>query len=214
MVWIPSWHVIPKKIAIDVVSITLIFVTCGLDKYHFCRTFGIAGHHCIVTDFGHRFGLGKSAILRCVVRRYVCLFCRHIGRAFRAVYRPADAKLCRKLREKGYRIIKAISVSSEEDIRKTEAYESAVDYFLFDTRCTGYGGSGQTFDWSILKHYEGQTPFLLSGGIRLELLPQLLRFNHPQLIGFDLNSGFESAPGLKDAKRIQSFINQLKQTNV
>ena len=64
------------------------------------------------------------------------------------------------------------------------------------------------------KHYEGQTPFLLSGGIRLELLPQLLRFSHPQLIGFDLNSGFESAPGLKDAQRIQSFINQLKQTNV
>ena len=123
-------------------------------------------------------------------------------------------ELCRELREKGYRIIKAISVSSEEDIRKTESYESAVDYFLFDTRCTGYGGSGQTFDWSILKHYEGQTPFLLSGGIRLELLPQLLRFSHPQLIGFDLNSGFESAPGLKDAKRIQSFINQLKQTNV
>lgn len=123
-------------------------------------------------------------------------------------------ELCRKLREKGYRIIKAISVSSEEDIRKTGEYESAVDYFLFDTHCTGYGGSGQTFDWSILKYYEGQTPFLLSGGIRLELLPQLLRFSHPQLIGFDLNSGFESAPGLKDAKRIQSFINQLKQTNV
>lgn len=123
-------------------------------------------------------------------------------------------ELCHQFREKGYKIIKAISVSSKEDIRKIGEYEPAVDYFLFDTRCTGYGGSGQTFDWSVLEYYKGQTPFLLSGGIRIELLPQLLHFHHPQLFGFDLNSGFELAPGFKDATRIQTFINQLKQTNV
>lgn len=119
---------------------------------------------------------------------------------------------CRRLREEGCKIIKAISVSSEEDVCKTKEYESVADYFLFDTRCAGYGGSGQTFDWSVLEHYEGQVPFLLSGGIRIERVPQLLRFHHPRLVGFDLNSGFELAPGLKDAKLIQSFINQIRQT--
>ena len=45
------------------------------------------------------------------------------------------------------KIIKAISVSSAEDLKRCEQYEGHVDLFLFDTKCKGYGGSGQKYDW-------------------------------------------------------------------
>ena len=74
----------------------------------------------------------------------------------------------------------------------------------------GYGGSGQSFDWSILGNYKGDTPFLLSGGIRPESLPALSGFHHPRWAGIDLNSGFETAPAQKDAKQLASFIEQFR----
>ena len=81
----------------------------------------------------------------------------------------------------------------------------------FDTACSGYGGSGKTFNWNILQAYRGKTPFLLSGGLRPGSLSSLLQFKHEQWAGIDLNSGFETAPALKDAAAVHTFINQLKQ---
>ena len=70
----------------------------------------------------------------------------------------------RQLQKRGYSLIKTFPIASKEDFKKTKEYEGRVDYFLFDTRCEGYGGSGKRFDWSILTEYKGETPFLLSGG--------------------------------------------------
>ena len=81
-----------------------------------------------------------------------------------------------------------------------------MDYFLFDTKCAGYGGSGQRFDWNLLQSYQGETPFLLSGGIRPEMATDLQSFHHPRWAGIDLNSGFESAPGVKKAETLRSFL--------
>ena len=83
-----------------------------------------------------------------------------------------------------------------------------MDYFLFDTRCEGYGGSGKRFDWSILTEYKGETPFLLSGGIRPENAEAIRNFRHPRLAGIDLNSGFEKRPAYKDALLLQTFIQE------
>ena len=85
-----------------------------------------------------------------------------------------------------------------------------VDYLLFDTRCEGYGGSGKAFDWSLLARYDGETPFLLSGGIRPESAESLRRFRHPRLAGIDLNSGFEREPGLKDAEKLREFVRRVR----
>lgn len=75
-------------------------------------------------------------------------------------------ELCEQLRAaKGnMKIIKAISVSTAGDIQKYKEYVGAVDYFLFDTKCKTVGGSGQQFDWQVLDEYDGDVPFLLSGG--------------------------------------------------
>ncbi len=107
------------------------------------------------------------------------------------------------------KIIKAISVSSAEDLKCCEQYEGHVDLFLFDTKCKGYGGSGQKYDWSVLEAYTGQTPFLLSGGIGPDDADRLRAFHHPQCIGIDLNSKFETAPGMKDINLLQNFLHQL-----
>lgn len=117
---------------------------------------------------------------------------------------------CHTLQKRGFSLIKAISVSSGEDLEKTNAYEGRVDYFLFDTKCSGYGGSGKGFDWSVLSDYRGDTPFLLSGGISPESLEAVRHFSHPRFAGIDLNSGFEIEPGLKDVGKLREFISHLK----
>ena len=117
---------------------------------------------------------------------------------------------CYALQKRGYALIKAFSIATAEDLAHTADYAGRVDYFLFDTKCAGYGGSGQRFDWSLLQDYQGETPFLLSGGIRPEMADDLQRFHHPRWAGIDLNSGFESAPGVKQAKTLRSFQNNFE----
>jgi phosphoribosylanthranilate isomerase len=122
--------------------------------------------------------------------------------------------LCEALQQAGYRVIKAFPVATAADLELTAAYESCAAYFLFDTKCDAYGGSGKRFDWQALATYTGRTPFLLSGGLRPESAEELLRFRHPQWAGVDLNSGFETAPAQKDVARLERFIHQLRnQTN-
>ena len=107
------------------------------------------------------------------------------------------------------KIIKAISVSTRADIALSKQYDGLVDYFLFDTKCKTVGGSGEHFDWTVLADYVGETPFLLSGGIGPDDAARVRAFHHPKCVGIDLNSRFESEPGLKDIQKLKSFIEQL-----
>lgn len=110
-------------------------------------------------------------------------------------------------------IIKAISISEEKDLLQTENYledNTICNYFLFDTKTTRYGGSGKKFDWEILDVYSGSIPFLLSGGISASDATEIKNINHPKFAGVDLNSRFETEPGLKDIELVRTFINELK----
>jgi len=108
------------------------------------------------------------------------------------------------------KIIKAISIGSSSDMEQYKPYEGCADYLLFDTRCTTVGGSGKQFDWSVLSAYHGDTPFLLSGGIGPDDAERVKTFCHPRCIGIDLNSRFETAPGLKDIAKLKTFIETLQ----
>ena len=110
----------------------------------------------------------------------------------------------------GIKIIKAISVSDASDIQKYKEYVGAVDLFLFDTKCKTVGGSGQQFDWQVLEQYDGEVPFLLSGGIGPEDASRLHAFHHPKCIGIDLNSRFEIEPGVKDVEKLKGFLNAMQ----
>ena len=107
------------------------------------------------------------------------------------------------------KVIKAISVSSRDDIAAYKDYADCVDYFLFDTKCPSVGGSGQQFDWSVLDAYDGEVPFLLSGGIGPDDAECVRNFHHPKCIGIDLNSKFETEPAMKDVAAIGKFLNEL-----
>lgn len=123
---------------------------------------------------------------------------------------------CAVLKAEGLQVIKVLSVNKEfnssfpersEGFLHSSLYKGVVDYFLFDTACVGYGGSGKCFDWSVLQHYDGNTPFLLSGGIRPDSLGEVLAFRHSMFAGIDLNSGFELSPGVKDVEALKTFTN-------
>ena len=106
-------------------------------------------------------------------------------------------------------ITKAFNIATAEDLEATKPYEGLVDYFLFDTKATLPGGSGQQFDWNVLEAYDGETPFLLSGGIGPNDAERVKSYYHPKCAGIDLNSRFELAPGLKDVKKLKEFIGKV-----
>ena len=108
------------------------------------------------------------------------------------------------------KIIKAISVSSAEDIKKYKEYVGAADLFLFDTKCKTVGGSGELFEWQGLQAYDGDVPFLLSGGIGPDDAERIKNFHHPKCIGIDLNSKFEIEPALKDVEKLKQFLVKVK----
>ncbi len=108
------------------------------------------------------------------------------------------------------RLIKAFRVDEHFDFDSVADYAPWCRYALFDTQGPAYGGNGLHFDWSILKHYGGPLPFLLSGGIGEEDVESLRAFKHPLLAGIDINSRFETEPGAKDVDKIDLFLNALR----
>ena len=121
------------------------------------------------------------------------------------------------------KIIKAISIEQASDIEKWREYKGHADLLLFDTKCKSAGGSGKQFDWSLLEKYDGDIPFLLSGGIGPDDVERVKAFHHPMCIGIDLNSKFEktdideggqttTTPGIKDVDKLKTFISALSKT--
>lgn len=114
---------------------------------------------------------------------------------------------CEKLRLAGLQVIKAFGISESRDFRKVSAYEGKCDWLLFDTRIrTAYGGTGKSFDWNLLSDYRGEIPFLLSGGIASSDVCKIRQIRHPAFAGVDLNSCFETVPGIKDVVRLAQFM--------
>ena len=109
------------------------------------------------------------------------------------------------------KIMKALNIKTADDVAKYKDYEGHVDYFLFDTKTPLKGGSGEQFDWSVLDAYDGKTPFLLSGGIGPDDAERIREFSHPQCIGIDLNSKFETSPAFKNVEKLRKFIEQVRQ---
>ncbi len=90
-------------------------------------------------------------------------------------------------------------------------YDEVCDYYLFDKGSAGlYGGTGEKFNWDLLEKSTIGKPFFLSGGIGINDAEALRKFKHPFFYGVDVNSRFETEPGIKDVKLIKDFIKQLK----
>ena len=108
-------------------------------------------------------------------------------------------------------VIKAFSIADHIDVELLEGYALATDYFLFDTASTHYGGSGQKFDWELLRSYQLKKPFFLSGGITPSDVSAIKKLSSiPGFFGVDINSGFEDAPGVKNISEVSRFAYELR----
>ncbi len=125
--------------------------------------------------------------------------------------------MCRSLRQKGINIIKAFSISSDFNFAMLNNYAPYCDLFLFDTKGENPGGNGITFDWSLLKKYDHQKPFLISGGISLDNIETIIALsNEFPIYGIDVNSKFEIEPGHKDLQKVEQLFDivRIKETEV
>ncbi|MEI8142355.1 MAG: phosphoribosylanthranilate isomerase [Chitinophagia bacterium] len=90
------------------------------------------------------------------------------------------------------------------------AYEAVVDYFLFDTDSALYGGTGQHFNWELIKGVTIPKPFFLSGGIGPNDIQGVQVMEKTKagktLLALDINSQFEDTPGVKNLEKIKNFI--------
>lgn len=117
-----------------------------------------------------------------------------------------SAEFCRSIRQTtGLPVIKAFSVGETFDFAKLTDYEPTVDFFLFDTQGKNHGGNGITFNWQLLEDYPFTKPFFLSGGIGTEHAEALKTLSLPALHAIDVNSRFETAPGMKNTALLRDF---------
>ena len=117
-----------------------------------------------------------------------------------------DEDYLKRLRSRvANKIIKAVRVKEAQDIMK--ALDFPCDYLLFDAFREGeYGGSGRTFDWSLLPQIP--KPYFLAGGINADNIAQALTEHDPY--GLDVSSGAETN-GWKDPKKIWDIVARVRQ---
>ncbi len=117
---------------------------------------------------------------------------------------------CRSLQNRGINIIKAFRVDGTFNFSMVNNYKAYADLFLFDAKGDQPGGNGHTFDWSVLKNYDNEKPFFISGGIGLDNLDQLQQLKGMKLYGVDVNSQVEVSPGVKDVAKVKELITRLR----
>jgi len=123
-------------------------------------------------------------------------------------------KACEKISDY-ISVIKAFRLAKDYNILwKIKDYKEVVDMFLFDTEGAGYGGTGKKFNWDALLGLNIDKPFFLSGGIQPEDIPALREFSKSpvakDLFSIDINSRFETMPGVKDMDKLKTFVSGVK----
>jgi phosphoribosylanthranilate isomerase len=118
--------------------------------------------------------------------------------------RVADAKT-----RFGRPIMKAIAVAGPEDVLAAARYEEVVDLLLFDAKPPDRsdalpGGNGLAFDWALIAGRTWRRPWMLSGGLTAEILPEAVHISGAAVV--DVSSGVESRPGVKDLNKIHDFL--------
>jgi phosphoribosylanthranilate isomerase len=109
----------------------------------------------------------------------------------------------------GRPIMKAVAIAGVEDVVGAARYEDAADLLLFDAKPPRRpdslpGGNGLAFDWGLIADRSWRRPWMLSGGLTAELLPEAVRISGATAV--DVSSGVESRPGVKDPDKIRAFL--------
>ena len=114
-------------------------------------------------------------------------------------------------RKTGVGVIKAVHVASAADIHAAEAFRT--DFHLFDKRARGlWGGSGESFDWGLLREHRSAVPAILAGGLRPENVAEAVAVARPHAV--DVASGVEAEPGRKDHAAMTAFFEAAQTASV
>lgn len=116
-----------------------------------------------------------------------------------------SASQCEEIRRHGLDVIKAFSIDSQFDWSSVDEYAGSIDYSLLDAKGSGYGGTGKTFDWTLLENYKSEIPFFLSGGVSLINFSKAMKIQHERFYAIDVNSGVEIRPGVKDFEKVKNL---------
>lgn len=116
--------------------------------------------------------------------------------------------------DKHIELIKAFGIYPGFDFSTLEPYNDVVDYFLFDTKTSEHGGSGIAFDWTILDQYDGEKQFFLSGGLSPENIDGLFNLVSKKIYALDLNSRFETEPGVKNIESLRSAFQFIRANKI
>ncbi len=105
------------------------------------------------------------------------------------------------------RVIKAIAVSSKEDLERAKQYTCSI---LLDTKAPKgvYGGTGHSFDWSLLQGFSHNQALILAGGLNITNVENAL--SHRQWFALDVSSGVETVPGIKDHTKMHDFVSAVQ----
>ncbi len=121
-----------------------------------------------------------------------------------------DLRFVKELYHYGFGVFKTFSIDTELDHALMEPFEPYCSHFLLDTKGTNPGGNGKKFNWDVLTNYLHETPFLLSGGIGPQDLEEIKSISHPSFSGIDVNSRFETKPGIKNIEQLKIFIDEFR----
>jgi phosphoribosylanthranilate isomerase len=114
-------------------------------------------------------------------------------------------------RRTGAKVMKAAPVRTGADIRALEAFHT--DLHLLDAHQPGMrGGTGETFDWELVRTRRSSVPLVLSGGLRPENVARAIEVVHPYAV--DVASGTEARPGVKDPDKVRAFVEAVRATAV
>ena len=106
------------------------------------------------------------------------------------------------------RVIKAIRVSDKEDLIAVRRYNP--DAYLIDAKVSGaQGGTGRRFPWRLVEGKRFCAPLIVSGGLDPSNVREAVKRLSPY--GVDVSSGVERSPGIKDPKKVRSFIRHAKE---
>jgi phosphoribosylanthranilate isomerase len=109
----------------------------------------------------------------------------------------------------GCSVCKAFRIGRDSVPADLDTYSPVVDSFLFDTYIKGReGGTGQSFDWSLIDALKPGKPLILAGGLNPENVAEAVASIAPY--GLDVNSGVESAPGVKDRELINLLVTRVR----
>lgn len=159
-------------------------------------------------DYIHPVAVFVDESVDCIIAT-----CERYGIKIVQLHGSESPQMCRKLRAKGYTVFKAMGIADEADMAALRPYDGVADVMVLDAKTSAHGGSGRKFAWDLLDSYDLETPFFLSGGIGPDDVDAIVAAMRPGMVGIDINSRFETAPGRKNIGALANFILTLRKFN-